>query len=206
MTKYLPLLILLTFLTCCNKENKSTEAIEQEEKPDTAMTNTSYIETIEEPAVKADPDRFNEALAQLDAELGYQSQSVSGDTLYMMHEGVDSGLIEQFTSCADQEPRLTDIDFSVVEGVKKTMVKSKKTLDGMYLKVDIQEWQFKSDSVAAAFTTYLTDVAMDDRECINKGGILWWQIGDKLYLMTTPAFRFFFEFDEIKSVLDQKLK
>ena len=206
MTKYLPILLLLTCLTCCNQENKSTEAIRQEQENDSAKTDTSYLENLEEPTPKADPDRFNEALALLDTEFGYQSQSVSGDTLYMTSEGVDPGLIAQFTSCADQDARLKDIDFSMVKGVKKTMVKSRETLDNMYLRVSIQEWQFENDSVAIAFTTQLTDVAMDDRECINKGGILWWQTGDKFYLMTTPAYRFFFEFDKIKTVLDKKLK
>lgn len=106
------------------------------------MIDTSYTETIEDSSLKAEPDRFNEALALLDAEFGYQSQSVSGDTLYMMSEGVDPGLMAQFTSCADQDVRLKDIDFSMVESVKKTMVKSNETLDGMYLKVDVQEWQY----------------------------------------------------------------
>lgn len=204
VTKYLPLLFLI-LLACCNRENKNSESIGQEQKADTAMIDTSYTETIEDSSLKAEPDRFNEALVLLDAEFGYQSQSVSGDTLYMMSEGVDPGLMAQFTSCADQDVRLKDIDFSMVESVKKTMVESKEPLDGMYLKVDVQEWQFENDSTAVAFAKHLTDVAMDDRECINKGGILWWQTGDKVYLMTTPAFRFFFEFDKIKAVLDKKL-
>lgn len=205
MTKQISLFSLLILLQCCNSP-KNTESAPEEQKPDTVLIHTSPTATSEEPSTTTFPDHFHEALILLDAEFGYQSQTVSGDSLYIMSDKVDPKLIEQFTSCANQNPRLEDIDFGVVKGVKKTMVKSKKTLDGMYLKVDIQEWQFESDSTAIEFKMLLDEVAMDDRECINKGGILWWQIGDKLYLMTTPAFRFFFEFDEIKAVLDQKLK
>lgn len=205
MTKQISLFSLLILLQCCDSP-KNTESAPEEQKPDTIITEASQPAAPEEPTTKIYPDRFNEALTLLDAEFGYQSQTVSGDSLYIMSDKVDPKLIEQFTSCANQDPRLEDIDFGVVKGVKKTMVKSKKTLDGMYLKVDIQEWQFESDNTAMAFKTQLDEVAMDDRECINKGGILWWQIEDRLYLMTTPAFRFFFEFDKIKAVLDQKLK
>ncbi|MBL6445776.1 hypothetical protein JMN32_05620 [Fulvivirga sp. 29W222] len=206
MIRYLLLSLLFTILICCNREAQNTESTSEDLLSDTVITDTSRLETIEEPVVKTDYDRFNEALVLLDAEFGYQSQVVNGDTLYDLNDRVAPGLAQLFTSCADQDPRLNKIDFTLIKGVKKTLVKSKETIDHMYLKVDILEWEFESDSVAAAFTTYLTDIAMDDRECINKGGILWWRIENKMYLMTTPAFRFFFEFDKIKSVLDQKLK
>ncbi len=159
-------------------------------------------------------DLFQEALKELYTVFKYKSQSTEGERLYEDEMEEMEKLANSFERCAKKgrgRKEKCEIDFTLIKSVKSAYIKGEEPLEGhMYLKAHIQEWTFEnlttveSLDVAKMFEADLEN-CQSYRDCINKGGITWWRIGDKLYIIWTPAFRYAFEFDKIKEVLNRKL-
>ena len=116
-------------------------------------------------------------------------------------------LIKRFDKCSDFKPRLKEIDFKKVKGVKTTYVKSKTPIEkNLHLRVQIQEWSFDSEDEAIKFKSELDESVSMIIECINKGGMTWWVIGNKIYTIFSRAYRFTFEYEVIKASLNKKLR
>lgn len=94
--------------------------------------------------------------------------------------------------------------FKNITEVKQAFVKSEETIDGLYLKVHIEEWTFSTETTAENFEEELLHFDLD-RECVSKGGFEWWRIADKFYFMQSNVFRFAFEFEDIRTILNSKL-
>lgn len=207
--KQLAIIVFLTsFLLGCKQENQKADEktlIKNAIKP-TEKKEQKPIEISKE----TKPDFFNDALQALYTEFHYKAQEVIGNTLYRTDTSDFEKLVNKFkddTKCnALYNLPSCEANFDLVKSIKSAYIKGEKPLEGqLYLKAQIQEWQFESVAKAMEFESSL-NTCQSHRECVNKGGITWWRVQNRMYIIETPAHRYSFEFDKIKEVMNRRLK
>tara|TARA_R110002124_G_C8708680_1_gene494654 strand:+ start:134 stop:712 length:579 start_codon:yes stop_codon:yes gene_type:complete len=168
------------------------------------------IETQDSVELDLETDLFNDALEELYKEFEYKSQNGKEDKLYIKGKSELKKLTDKFKECSDGHPIYDllpncEADFESIRGVKSTFIKAEKPFDGqLYLKAHIQEWEFENSSIAKSFESAFNECRVHS-ECVNKGGITWWRVENRIYTIETPAYRYSFEFDKIKEVMNRKL-
>jgi hypothetical protein len=148
-------------------------------------------------------DKFLEGLIQL--QIDYNYEIINNGNKYEIKDSIDEWLNNSFNRCIQNDTLfviLKDIEF-----LKTVIVKSIKPIEeNLYLQVGIQEWTFKNIESANLFMSYILRQNTLLIECINKGGIKWWQIDTKIYMLYSNAYRFSFEFEKIINSMNKKLK
>lgn len=198
----LPLLFisLLFSITACKQTIKQEETIVMEEP--------SEEQVEKEEVINLPPsDEFEEALIELYTLRKYKAQDTTENKPYV--DGWE-GLAKwknDFERCLDSSSvdHIQMLDgFKNIREVKQAFVKSEETIDGLFLKVHIEEWRFETTALAKSFEDELLHYDLD-RECVSKGGFEWWRIEDRFYFMQSNVFRFAFEFEDIRTILESKL-
>lgn len=205
--KYVFLTILAStmLLGCDSSTSKSTDSKDVID----SLKNKQEIKSVNQPPNKTQTDLFNDALRELYNEFKYKAQSVTGKKLYRKDKKELEQLVVRFKECSNNHA-LYDLpeceaNFDLIRGVKNTFIKAEKPFEGqLYLKAYIQEWEFKDLSTAKDFETAFNKCRIHS-ECVNKGGIIWWRVQNRIYTIETPAYRYSFEFDKIKEVMNRKL-
>lgn len=202
-------IFIATFLFSCQSDSTHSEA---SANPIDSLRVQTKQETSDEspPAAAAANDLFNEALAELYKVFKYKAQETQGDRLYLSNQSAVETLADQFKACYQIDDTKTKSDcnanFDAIQGVKVAFIKGEEPLEGqLYLKAHIQEWTFDNEGIAEAFERSLNACDMY-ADCVNKGGIDWWRVEHKLYLIETPAYRYSFEFEKIKEVMNRSLE
>ena len=203
--------IIVSFLFGC--ESKTDKKIPVENKIEPIENKIEPTEKKEQKPIEISketkPDFFNDALQALYTEFHYKAQEVVGNTLYRTDTSDFEKLVKKFKACSNGNPLYNlpacEANFDLVKSIKSAYIKGEKPLEGqLYLKAQIQEWQFESVAKAMEFESSL-NTCRSHRECVNKGGITWWRVQDRMYIIETPAHRYSFEFDKIKAVMNRKL-
>lgn len=148
-------------------------------------------------------DKFYQSLKQLETELDYYSEIENDDKKYKNLSFYAEIFEKNKAECAEYNPEIKNLNFNEFISAKSTNIKSKKPLGGnTYLRVTIEEWTFNNEKNAKQFTNKLK---YGNLECLNKGGIEFWTIQNKVYFIISPATLFSYEFEKIKKVLNMKL-
>lgn len=152
-------------------------------------------------------DNFNKAIIQLQNDYQYFSEINDNGKYYSIQDSIDTKLKNQFQKCSKYQKSLGQVDFNKLKSIKSTNIKSKDTLEkNLYLRVQIQEWRFINNEEAKFFNENLEKASRKGSiECIRKGGFTWWMKNNKIYVIISNAYRFSFEFDNIKESLNKQL-
>lgn len=148
-------------------------------------------------------DKFNESITQLAVDFEYYPITKNQDKNYINHSLIAESFKKSKTYCSKYDTKINELNFNEFVSAKSTEIKSKKPLKGKtYLSVRIEEWTFNSIKNAEDFSNKFQLV---DLECLNKGGIEFWRIDKKIYIINSPAKLFSYEFDKIKDSMNKKL-
>ena len=153
------------------------------------------------PILSTAQDKFNESIIQLGNDFGYFPKSKNEN---FHHKSLIADSFKKSKEyCAEYDSKLSEIDFNEFVSAKSTEVVSKRPLKGkIYLRVTIEEWTFVSKKSAKEFESKFKLVSLD---CLNKGGIEFWRVNEKIYLIVSPATMFSYEFKKIKKSMNKKL-
>ena len=146
-------------------------------------------------------DKFNESIIQLGNDLEYFPKS-KGENIKYTNKSYAADLFKKSKmNCNEYDSKINEINFNEFVSAKSTDIKSKRPLKGKtYLRVTIEEWTFMNKKKAKEFENKFKLVDLD---CLNKGGIEFWRIDEKIYLLISPATMFSYEFVEIKKSLNK---
>jgi len=148
-------------------------------------------------------DKFYEAIIELGNDLEYFPESISGNKNYIDESSVVKWFKKSIEFCSEHDSKINEIDFDEFVSAKSTHIKSKKPLKGKtYLRVTVEEWTFKSEKNAIDF---ISKFRLANLECLNKGGIEFWRIKEKIYLIVSGATMFSYKFNKIKESMDKVL-
>ena len=202
--------VILTLFLLLSCENTNLDSADSKNITESEVKAENKSAPISKVIEEANHDQFNEAIQELYTEFQYRSEDSVANKLYKVDKKKFLWIIDRFKRCSDTSLTsnlpVCGIDFELIKKVKKSFVKAEKPFkDHLYLKASIQEWSFENESSAESFENELNE-CITHKECVNKGGITWWRVKDRMYVITTPAYRYSFEFEEIKKVMNRKLK
>ena len=144
-------------------------------------------------------DTFANAVQALEKELYFQLASESHEVL----NHPKPAFIKRFKRCSEHKTleKLAALNFGSITKVKYADLVKKGNF-----RITLQEWEFTTADLTKAFTQTLDAIGRRHiQDCVNKGGFMWWSIGSKLYLLTSPAYNMTFEYKDIKKVLNAEL-
>ena len=201
----LTILILLSCQNSVEEESESSDTLQEEAKE---ISSNRSKPMKEQP--KERTDLFNDALKELHKVFQYRSQDTVGTNLYTTDRFEFNSLLNGFIYCSDSSSEnnspVCGINFSLINEMKSSFIKADEPIEGnLYLKATIQEWTLDKSKTAKIFETDLNQ-CITDKQCVNKGGIKWWRVKNKIYVITTPAYRYSFEIDDIIKVMNRILK
>ncbi|GEM_PF-4854031 len=143
-------------------------------------------------------DRFEKAITALEKELDYHIQD----------EGIQEAnqpsdwIIKQFGKCKNDLKAIARLDFDGIIKTKSAYLKKAEHKDHVYPSFTFKEWTFKNEATSSIFLAVLQENAkMDLQECVNKGGITWWQVDNKLYFIMSSAYFMTFRYDKLRNTI-----
>ncbi|CAL2102572.1 exported protein of unknown function [Tenacibaculum sp. 190130A14a] len=142
---------------------------------------------------------FNRAIEQLGVDLKYYPETKIEEkslTINLFKE------TKEF--CEENIPKINVINFNEFSKARSVEIKSKKPLGGnIYLRLTIEEWTFSDVKRARDFERKFKLIRHLD--CLNKGGIEFWRVKEKMYLIISPATMFSYEFGKVKKSMNKIL-
>lgn len=194
---YLFILLLLLIISCNSKQ------LEKPYETKKLNVDSSAVDTVKElPLPVISIDTFAMAVGQL--MLDYKLEVIiKTDSLpYLNDIEKAKWFFNRLKACSERYPILKSIKPLKLNALKSTSLKSVIPLESHpFLKFNLEEWEFQSETDAIQFYNQLSEKAMGERDCINKGGIEWWRHGKNIYFIHTKAFRFMYEYDKIHASL-----
>lgn len=151
-------------------------------------------------------DPFAKALDQLKKDLAYIPQEVRPGVIFTIYNGVPPYLHQRVEHCSSFFIKPIQMDFSPVKQVRAVSIKSKKPIEkALYLRLQIEEWTMASPDSALKYCNRMNEFFAPYIDCVNKGGMYWWVVQERIYVLYSQAKRFSFEFDAIEKSMNKKL-
>lgn len=165
----------------------------------------------------AQEDRFAKALDTIAVRLEY---FVENDTIYHSSKPTQT-LALRIQTCYNTQGRTPQVReeelaqyndsakhlFDEVTLVRTADLKSPNHENHVYPHFSFTEWTLSSELAATELLNTLNSYRPAYiAQCAEKGGLIWWQVRDKIYLISSRAYYMTFRYDTLKAVIDKALQ
>ena len=145
---------------------------------------------------------FEVALATLKSELEY---NLENDSIIVSYE-LDTPLSSRFETCSKYYTELSSLKFESISKIKSAFLKqSFHDKNYIYASFQFIELEFADLYESEEFQLILDSVSRS-KECISKGGITWWRVRDRIYLIVSRAYHMTYKYSELRKVIDEVIK
>ena len=156
-------------------------------------------------------DTFASVITALNKEMKYELEN---DSTVLNH--INDEFFRGLTQCREYHPMVTDLSFEGVVAVKRADLKQAFHKNYYYRSFSLNQITFDAPSAAGKFI-HVLDLASswepespdqlrprsNVQECINKGGITWWQIEETVYIIMSQAYSMTFEYEKLWKVINK---